>query len=417
MAELPKFARERLRQSGTEDMHPDANLLAAFTENALTARERSQVLEHLARCGTCRAVTGFALPESEARPAPVTTSEERRWARWTVLRWGTLAVSAVVIAIAVLVLRPQEKRATTPFPAMSETTIPSAPKPEPAPAEEKAKAADKAARQTKELAKVPALEDKAKERAKSTATKLQQPATEVRTQILNDSRAASNLANTANVANAQQQRRAGGPYVSGNQAQVASPQQNQKLLVPPPAPPVAKARADDASVPNANQALPVAGANETVDITAAALKDQKAETQQGFMAAAPTAPGTLARVRPVEGVAKKMEALRWTISPSGRISRSADGRSWAELPVGEGVGFRAISANGADIWAGGSGGALFHSSDGGERWTRVRPTFAGASLTTDITRIEFTDPQHGALVTTSGQKWTTSDGGKSWSID
>ena len=144
---------------------------------------------------------------------------------------GTL-LAFVIVCIAVLVLRPQEKRATTPFPAMSETTIPSAPKPEPAPAEEKAKAADKAARQTKELAKVPALEDKAKERAKSTATKLQQPATEVRTQILNDSRAASNLANTANVANAQQQRRAGGPYVSGNQAQVASPQQNQKLLVP-----------------------------------------------------------------------------------------------------------------------------------------------------------------------------------------
>src|SRR5512146_526633 len=106
MAELPKFARERLRQAPPES-HPDANLIAAFMENALTARERDEMLQHLAVCAPCRAIAGFALPEPEATlPAP-RTAEQRQWARWTMLRWATLAASAVVIAIAVLVVRPQ----------------------------------------------------------------------------------------------------------------------------------------------------------------------------------------------------------------------------------------------------------------------------------------------------------------------
>jgi anti-sigma factor ChrR (cupin superfamily) len=42
------------------EMHPDAETLSAFTEQALNSKERGQVLEHLAACGRCRQVVALA---------------------------------------------------------------------------------------------------------------------------------------------------------------------------------------------------------------------------------------------------------------------------------------------------------------------------------------------------------------------
>lgn len=76
--------------------------------------------------------------------------------------------------------------------------------------------------------------------------------------------------------------------------------------------------------------------------------------------------------------------------------------------------FRALSASGLDVWAGASGGALYHTSDGGNRWARVIPSEAGAILTGDITSIQFSDPQHGKVATSAGELWTTEDAGQTW---
>ena len=74
----------------------------------------------------------------------------------------------------------------------------------------------------------------------------------------------------------------------------------------------------------------------------------------------------------------------------------------------------AETANGADVWAGGSTGALYHSADAGNTWTRVFPTASGATLTGDIVSLEFREPQHGKLSTSSSEVWITSDAGQSW---
>lgn len=142
---------------------------------------------------------------------------------------------------------------------------------------------------------------------------------------------------------------------------------------------------------------------------------------------------------------------RWTITPTGGLQRSVDqGKTWQDVNVlastipasnfadldstaetvvakekdsrkkslkRETIAplvFRAVSASGAEVWAGGSQAALYHSSDGGDHWTRVIPSWAGAILAGDIIGLEFSDPQHGAVTTSTPEIWTTADAGQSW---
>jgi photosystem II stability/assembly factor-like uncharacterized protein len=76
--------------------------------------------------------------------------------------------------------------------------------------------------------------------------------------------------------------------------------------------------------------------------------------------------------------------------------------------------FRAISAAGLEVWAGGSAGVLYHSANGGDQWTRVIPSASGILLTGDITGIAFSDPQHGQVTTSTQELWTTFDAGQTW---
>jgi photosystem II stability/assembly factor-like uncharacterized protein len=76
--------------------------------------------------------------------------------------------------------------------------------------------------------------------------------------------------------------------------------------------------------------------------------------------------------------------------------------------------FRAVAAAGLEVWAGGSGGALYHTWDGGNRWSRVTPSVLGVALTGDIIAIQISDPQHGEVSTSTGELWATSDNGQTW---
>jgi photosystem II stability/assembly factor-like uncharacterized protein len=146
---------------------------------------------------------------------------------------------------------------------------------------------------------------------------------------------------------------------------------------------------------------------------------------------------------------------RWTISPAGSLQRSFDqGNSWQDVNVlasaavsenfmsysissdtttAEKVArskekdadkkslkreaaltFRAVTANGADVWAGGSQGILYHSADAGNYWTRIVPASGSTFLTGDILTLEFADPQNGRVTTSTAEAWTTSDGGQTW---
>ncbi len=108
-------------------------------------------------------------------------------------------------------------------------------------------------------------------------------------------------------------------------------------------------------------------------------------------------------------------APRWTLNSDGTLQRSLDsGRNWQTIPVANQMIFRALAANGLDIWVGGAAGALFHSSDAGEHWMQVRPAANGETLAGDIIGVEFTDALHGKLTSSLEETWVTADAGQTW---
>src|SRR5882762_11218420 len=105
MTEVPKIVYDRLGAALPEQAHPDADLLAAFAEQALLATERDGVLQHLALCGDCREVVALALPAADLAPPRIAdedgvrTTVSRAGApaphklsfAWPSLRWAALA--------------------------------------------------------------------------------------------------------------------------------------------------------------------------------------------------------------------------------------------------------------------------------------------------------------------------------------
>jgi photosystem II stability/assembly factor-like uncharacterized protein len=90
------------------------------------------------------------------------------------------------------------------------------------------------------------------------------------------------------------------------------------------------------------------------------------------------------------------------------------GKTFAQIPVAHGIKFRAIAALGSEVWAGGEGGALYHSADGGATWKQAGISFERNTLTETITSIQFRDSQHLTVTTASGAPWVSEDGGQHW---
>jgi hypothetical protein len=107
--------------------------------------------------------------------------------------------------------------------------------------------------------------------------------------------------------------------------------------------------------------------------------------------------------------------FRWTLSPEGTVQRSGDsGKSWQAVSVAPGATFRALSAVGASVWAGGKVGALYHSADSGQSWAKVEPVAASKKLDQDILKVDFSDLLTGTVNAANREVWTTSDGGLTW---
>lgn len=85
-------------------MHPDAEILSAFAEQALGKDEREQLLAHLAVCARCREVVALAQEAAEIT-APVqavrSASQSAWWRTWR-LAWAPVAVLACMVTLAIV---------------------------------------------------------------------------------------------------------------------------------------------------------------------------------------------------------------------------------------------------------------------------------------------------------------------------
>jgi len=166
------------------------------------------------------------------------------------------------------------------------------------------------------------------------------------------------------------------------------------------------------NVGSTSEAVEVTAASPAVETTSAeiALNEKQANQLSRKKSAAANYHGAIAKT--LSGAMPQ-----WTLSPDGFVQRSLNaGKTWQNVHVANGAGFRALSSAGTQVWVGGSSGALYHSADSGQTWTRVTPIAAGRKLESDITHVDFADPMNGTVTTASGEVWITSDGGQSWQV-
>lgn len=380
MQQLPKIVPSRLqrRTLAREEKHPDADQLTAFSEQSLPADERGRMMEHLSRCGDCREIVALALPGVEALPQNFALPARSSWLNWPSLRWSFVAAGILLVtSLGVLQYQQRQQRGTELTAKMVEP-----------------------------------------EKTRESASQNLPPSSESGTPV--PQREYGSVEQTQAKVDVTGRAKAG--------QQHALP---LRTVIRPVSP----------APHSRNQGLALAqplDAFEVVGKAKDAVPEQTASASgSGFAPQAPnlqTSPSLMKRASP-----------RWTISPAGVLERSFDaGVTWEEVKItsdatangpernavaANGAAqpnsnqnllsnsdfiFRAVSAIGPEIWAGGSSAALFHSIDSGAHWIRVFPAASDVVLTGDIVGIEFADPQHGRVATATQETWITADDGQSW---
>jgi photosynthesis system II assembly factor YCF48-like protein/putative zinc finger protein len=429
MEQLPNIVRERLKAGAGGD-HPDADLLTAFAEQALPDRERSRVLLHVSRCADCRNVLVLAAYPTTTASGSLDTAKPAGGFQWKVLRWGAAVACVVIVGSAVLLRRDVFKPESTETASVREQPVAEqyAYQPEPK---------DSATKLSAQRAISSAMENgNEKDMGRMGDKVLKSPAPPTLPAVVP-------AAPMARATRADQKREIalGSMHAFGSGAGVAA------AIAPKPAGPSARTVRDERKNP-VSETEPESGkttdlatlgkASEVLEVEVSSIptegesgdkKDAPGKAKAASNAAKDvlSAPAVVAQnqVTPSEEtVGQKMDRMagfrrvplsRWTISSDGRLQHSIDaGRTWQPVAVADKASFRALSANGPDVWVGGAAGLLYHSADSGASWTQVKPIFANVALTADIAAIEFTDLQHGKITTSSGDVWTTEDAGQTW---
>jgi hypothetical protein len=377
MAKLLHVVASRLSgKAGGPVTHPDANLLAAFAEHTLLPRERVAISAHLAGCVECREYLALASAVEEPKTSVVAgtarTLPRRRFGEW---RWiVTVGVACCILAVALQYYIEPPARLHRYQVASS-----------PPQAAESPTRDDRNAEPVKEPAKlVPGPQFKFEHREAKPAERAQRAEkTEIAPQLM------------------------------------------------APAPPVGTSPAPAVDTVLALRSMEAPNADAASGFVEperhSPLPTGMAPTTSGFVAGAPPN-AAMEQIRPAsKRVSLKALAhppgVLWSINgspdtsgnPRGVVQRSRDaGQTWETVPLSEHVSFRAVAAIGPEVWAGGAGGTLFHSSDGGSHWTDVTVTGGGVKPTGAVVRIDLRAPGELTVTTSSGEDWSTFDAGSHW---
>ena len=400
MAELPKSVLERLKSRSAQE-HPDADLLTAFSENALRGDERERMLAHLAVCTECRDVVALAGSGQEDQPVTVVLPWYRRPQTFT---WSAVAATLVVGAALVVNFKQSPDYSARQV-GPSAQVPPSAPQPANAPAAS-VLLDTQASRESDQRA---AVQQKPAELQKQSRDESLKSATSAGAKMQDNKKAIADGAANRDF------------YVA--KKAVPAPADNNFTILGKPSSEVAAHKDEEtktkAAAPPSSQAPQVTAATVNVTGQQKEATDRVQAESVEIQSAPPSAAGasgvaggTMKGNAPALKAQRARIVDRWTVDDKGQLQRSTDsGRTWVSVAPDEGVPLRAVAAVGSNVWAGGAGSALYYSSDSGQTWSpQVLPGSTAA-----IVSLRFTDGQHGTARCDDGTTWTTADGGQHWS--
>lgn len=450
MAEAPKFelpavvrARLQAASAASPQFHPEPDMLAAFSERALSEAERERILAHLAGCDRCREVLALIAPEEGPPRVEAATLVERAGFSWRALRWGAVAAALALVAVVTI---PRLERAGPSQTAAVRPFSENAPTQQSAKEETETKSPSAANVISDKIEASQAAPGPSQPRAVSRLDQLAKTKSEISpngsARLDRDSKQATILAN-------------GGPAIENNntaktKSAAASAEggfgggkyKTKQAAAPAPAAP--------ASQPDAAESY---AASEAVEVTSAApnvkteantpaaanefgiKKDQASaavaqkESPPVPLKSAASSSADMVAPSAVAGRNLRASGLAVVISPqpwrvrSGKLQHLTSTAAWQPVEVEPSAQFTAVFALGQDVWAGAQNLVVYHSSDGGAHWSKATITpYAGAPTNASITSINFSDPQHGQLYirgraadgSQAEDLWMSNDGGKTW---
>ena len=404
--------------------HPDADLLTAFAEQALSATERDGVLEHLALCGDCREVVALALP-AEA-PAVAATPEadradsqmQRRMPEatksrlsvfaWPTLRWAALA-AGVALAASVFLLRSDKQNVATLHPASPPVAVTAPPTAVPQAA---LPSMDRPARLTRsDTAKSEPELFLSKKRKADQAASAPVPA---QSGVLIADNKRDKVQADRLTAGLPAGVRAFDDDASARAATTEAVEVSGAAVTPKSAPSTAAtlmARNEAPAIEKAKPAFQGLDSEPQKDVEQNRDERQKAQA---------TPVSRMAKSMPMRGAtALQLESMKqtrnvtWTIT-SGILLQSTDsGHSWQNA-VRANHPLLCYASHDEDVWTGGQAGTLFHSADGGLTWAQVQPAIKTQPLSADVIHIDVRGPAEVVVSTSNNETWTTTDDGKTW---
>ena len=426
---IPKPLRNALARHGLSDVHPSPDVLTSFMERTLPPGESEVVTHHLARCAECReivflassaaedevphvqdlvaaAVPGreAAMPTYAAMLRPESAQTETRRSKWTVRTRWVMAFAAAVVLVSGGVVR-QYWRATHEYQNTAAVTVY-----RPAPASSPEQPTVSAPNSQNAAGKTPAPE-------KSLAKAAPQPATAAQAKKI--------PAQTAEVASAADQATSAPAPAPENAAKAKSSDAMAGALggmnratVPEGRPQSPLAESAPAQRTDSSQQYKLKQQDKSAQQSTSAQAQQDKSAQQGTSTPSPQlqkrAPALFGKPAATGMDAVSAVRPQWRIGANGHLEHSLAPNQWSRVLDDQSVTFHAVAVIGSDVWAGGNGGAFFHSSDGGEHWSKVSLGANSKVETGAIVSIRFDDVQHGTVASDSGTRWTTTDGGVTW---
>ncbi len=356
-ADTDRWLRDALRaEVGEGDQScPDAETLAAYCEHRLSERERDVLERHLSQCARCQAALAV-LAELPAQPSP--TPVGATWLRPDLLKWLVPPAAAAIILVVYVAVNPAWMKRAPESAAIKPSAILMQRSPEPP----SLKAAPEATRADA----ASAGESKAESPAPA-------PSAPRSTAKRDESRLAKQGAAPA--------------------SPVATPPALALRTAPPPAAPA----------PRAAPVNPPANA-------AAAPPGQFAGAARGAIASDKAQGIVIDRLVSTYEVAAPGNQVQWHFGSAGFVARSVDGGK-RFVPQSSGVRADLLAAAAPTptaCWIVGRAGTVLRTTDG-EHW-QVVPFVEGV----DLLAVQSSGPLNATVSTSDNRRFTTSDGGRTW---